>query len=56
MRKDRARGLSPAKAGEIYGKFTPSPAKKVKVLKAGGIITEITMTREERRRRVHSGL
>ncbi len=44
-----ARSISPTKAGNIYGTFTPSPTKTIKVRRVGGIIDNVLLTRHERR-------
>ena len=41
--------LTPAKAGLIYGKFTPSPVKAVMLKKSDGKTYPFPMTRKERR-------
>jgi hypothetical protein len=53
----RTRSLSPSKAGRVYGKFTPSPLKTVKVQMSHGVV-DYPMTRKERRllaRRLRNG-
>ena len=44
--KLRTRSLTPAKAGNVYGKFTPSPAKEV-------IVGKDKVTRLNRKERRH---
>ncbi len=43
------RTLSPSKSGGIYGTFTPSPIKTIKVQKNGGQIVDVPLTRKQRR-------
>ena len=42
--------LTPAKAGLIYGKFKPSPMKKIMVEKSDGKVYPFPMTRTDRRK------
>lgn len=44
------RTVNPIKAGRLYGKFTPSVAKEVRLVDSKGNITMVSMNRRDRRR------
>ena len=47
--KDKGRSLTPAKAGNLYGKFTPSPLGVITIKDAEGKLKSIRANRKERR-------
>ena len=45
-----AKSLTPSKAGNIYGKLSPSPLGRIRVGKEDGSVVELSLNRKERRR------